>query len=176
MKEYQKILMVTLFSLVALLGCGNKKEAKIINVPNSQNEKKFEDGQYTYNSRFLKGTEPCANDDGTCLSLNDYKDMCENIDSVTKGMGAHLLNFTNQRFSKLYAGGNIEDISGKWIGKESWSSDSGINGACQVTIRVSGMLDGTSAREEYEGYAKEFIISEGKILVHRFSAGSAYML
>ena len=176
MKPINLLLIIASFSL-NFVGCSNKeKEHDLISESAVKSEKMFEDGIYTYNSRFIKNEEPCASDDGACLNLNDYKYFCENIESITNGVENYLINFTNQRFAKLYEGGNIDEISGKWIGKESWKSDSGINGACLVSIKVTGILDGTSAREDYDGYAKTFMVSKGKILLHRFSSGSAYML
>lgn len=164
--------------IVTLVGCGVKQDDTKVNTSTPQIGKKFEDGQYTYNSRFLKGTEPCEIGNEKCLSLEDYQRMCMEVNSVTTEMHNYLTWYpgTTREFKQLFEGGILDGVVGKWLGKEHWRPESGIIGACEVTKSVSGIFEGSSTRADHSVYASRFIVINDKVLLHSANPGSAWML
>lgn len=182
MKKQLLITILVLPLVYLLIACSenqNQQSATSQIAPASTTStKNFSDGAYVYNSRVEKGTETCNSGKEQCLSLEDYKLMCAQITSITQGMNLHLTAAAgaDEAFKKLLDGGRFDGVDGQWLDKSYWKPESGILGACEVTISVSGIFEGTDTRAKHKVFAKEFIVDKGEVLLHGSSSGSAYML
>ena len=130
----------------------------------------FPDGNYEYSSLVTSGYQECSANT-RCLSLAEYEKMCSRISGITAGLADSwtFVGSGGEAFNQLIRGGSIESIEPRWLGKKSWTEDSGVEGACEVTIQVSGILDGSSTRETGTTHAKEFVVANGEILLARGS-------
>lgn len=171
------------FSAIAILacisiGCSEKKNDLPASKVPTPSKTIFQNGTYVFNSRVEKGAENCNVQNANCLTLENYKLMCLQVSSITGGMKNQLVSVlsTDRAFNSLLKGGNFDGIEARWLDKDSWSSDSGIIGACEVTVKVSGIFEGTSTKLSHQIYAKEFVVENGEVLLHSAGAGSAYML
>jgi len=99
-----------------------------------------------------------------CVSNEDYKALCLSASGVSKMASRMLTNF-NRRANYLLDNGDIDELSVHW--------KDGYKYGCRVIMQVSGMVQGSSARENLEGGVTGFIFNQDrKILAHTASAGN----
>jgi hypothetical protein len=94
----------------------------------------------------------------TCVSYEDYKALCESASGASK-MASMALTTFNRRANYLLTNGDVDEIRVAWR--------DGYTYGCRMSMQVSGIFQGSSAREGLEGGVSTFIYSEdGKILAH----------
>jgi len=91
-----------------------------------------------------------------CVTHEDYKALCLSASGASV-LATGTLSIYNQRANFLVNNGDIDEISLKW--KEGYAY------GCRMTMQVSGIYRGSSARESLEGGVSSFIFNQdGKIL------------
>lgn len=96
-----------------------------------------------------------------CISKQDYKALCLASDGVSK-QGAGTLAITNTRAWHLLENAQTNELSVKWQEGEKYG--------CRMTLEVSGIYKGSSARDRLEGGITSFIVNQnGKLLAHHAS-------
>ncbi len=90
-----------------------------------------------------------------CLTKSDAEAACNDVKGYTKGMLRYLAVTASGKDKALLEGGNVEDFNVHWTGN-----------SCRASITLSGVYDGSSARSNISGAANQFIVTDGKILVH----------
>lgn len=123
---------------------------------------KYKEGMtYTY----YKDNSCKPNDTTTCLSANDYKELCDSAIGATKGaFETYSYNAWDDRDKTILLGGSVDKIRVRWA-----PSNDGRD-KCFVIINASGIYKGSSTRIEAQGVASSFIKnSSGEILVSYFS-------
>ena len=94
----------------------------------------------------------------SCISKEDYKALCLSA-SGTSQLATQVLVIYNPRARELLRNGNIDKLTVSW--------QDGYKYGCRVFLQVSGILQGSSAREQIEGGVSSFIFNEeGKLLAH----------
>ncbi|RRQ51545.1 hypothetical protein [Sphingorhabdus wooponensis] len=147
-----------------------QKSLEAERVQAEQEMRMFPDGTYEYSSLVTGGYQECRANT-RCLTLAEYEKICSRVSGITVGL-ANSWTFDGsggEAFNQLIRGGSIESIEPRWLGKESWTEDSGVEGACEVRIQVSGIFDGSSTRETGTTHAKEFVVTDGDVLLSRGS-------
>jgi hypothetical protein len=105
----------------------------------------------------------CKGENDVCISLAEYENACKVAAGVTKLASSSIALLGPGGMDYLYRNGSIDTISVSW-------NPSYTNYPCRVTMQVSGILNGSSARRSQNAAAEGFIVTdEGKILVHRAS-------
>lgn len=130
----------------------------------------FPDGTYEYSSLVQSGYSECSAN-SRCLSIEEYEKICGRVTGITVGLAESwvFVGSGGEAFNQLIRGGSVDSIEPRWLGKDVWTEDSGVEGACEVRIQVSGIFKGSSARETGSTYAKEFVVTNGEVLL---SSGS----
>jgi hypothetical protein len=105
----------------------------------------------------------CTNSESErCLNINQYKQMCDWANGLTvnvRRMAAVMFNSPYSQF--LSEGGEFTDSDYGWNSRI---------GQCRVSWSIVGMFKGTNVRENFSGYASNFIVTKnGKVLIHYVS-------
>lgn len=104
----------------------------------------------------------CSSRDGTvCLSFQDYKELCDASQGLTKNASG-VLGMFQPGYRDLVEGGDISNIRTYWA--------TNYKHPCRVTITVSGIYRGTSKRITADGGVTTFILNrQNELLVHHAS-------
>ena len=96
-----------------------------------------------------------------CISKEDYKALCLSASGTSQLTPWSLASF-KPRARELVRNGNIDKLTVGW--------QDGYRYGCRVVMQVSGILQGSSAREQLEGGVSSFVFNqEGKLLAHSAS-------
>lgn len=99
--------------------------------------------------------------DETCVSREDYKELCLLASGATK-LGSRTLAILNGRATYLLENGDVDHIDVRW--------EDGYKYGCRLLIEVSGIFQGSSTRETLEGGVTTFIVNQqGEVLAHSAS-------
>ena len=94
----------------------------------------------------------------SCISKEDYKALCLSASGTSQSATWVLASF-KPRARELLRNGNIDKLTVSW--------QDGYKYGCRVFMQVSGILQGSSAREQLEGGVSTFVFNEeGKLLAH----------
>ncbi|MDA9076444.1 hypothetical protein N9K17_06155, partial [Burkholderiaceae bacterium] len=105
----------------------------------------------------------CKNSDSAqCLNKNQYQQMCAWAGGLTVNVRRMAAVMFRSPYSQFLAeGGKLTNIDYGWNTR---------TGQCRVSWSIVGMFKGTNVRENFSGYASNFIVtSNGKILIHYVS-------
>ncbi|WP_445780419.1 hypothetical protein [Shewanella sp.] len=105
----------------------------------------------------------CKNTDSEqCLNKNQYQQMCGWAGGLTVNVRRMAAVMFRSPYSQFLAeGGELTNIDYGWNSRI---------GQCRVSWSIVGMFKGTNVRENFSGYASNFIVtSNGKILIHYVS-------
>ena len=96
-----------------------------------------------------------------CLNTNQYKQICGWASGLTvqvRGLASVAFRYPYSEFLK--SGGEMVDL------RYGWNSQ--VN-QCRVSWAIVGVFNGTNVRETFSGYASNFILNSGEILIHYVS-------
>ncbi len=116
-------------------------------------------------------------EDSKCLSIQEYEYLCRKINGITNNVVSSFnagVLYSDQKFPALIKGGNIDSIKGQW--RTDFEEKSGIKGACEVNIAVSGIYNGTSSRSYGSFFASWIIVRGSDILVDQGSPFATMVL
>lgn len=111
--------------------------------------------KYTYYSDGSCTEEP----DRKCINESQYENFCESADGVTRMPRSVAAIYYRGQYAKfIRSGGNLDSVRIFW--RENRSE-------CRVRLSISGVYDGTSTKDTFEGKAQVFIVgNSGDLLVH----------
>ena len=171
----RKSAILATVALLALAACGKKQAEAPQSADNGSSEvanaetakAKFVPGTYTFEPN-KRGAD--QDPSVTYLSLDQYKDICSQVKSITNSLGNSwgiaAMGSGSTAFSVLLSKNNITGVSSNWLDESQFTKESSIRGACAVTVSVSGIHNGTSTNEDGVTYAQEFIVIEdGEVIV-----------
>jgi hypothetical protein len=119
---------------------------------------------------FIKGIDykwsegKCINNEGSqCLTLNEFKYMCENQDGALKfAMRAWFI--ANSTAYKLYENGELTAFQVTW--------DDRNNKKCTVQAELQGIVNGSSKRIVVNGFVSSFVVNrDGQIAIKSIGGG-----
>ncbi len=149
-----KFSVALIVAAMLLIACTAKQDPFIANLQTGVEYKRYIDGSC--------GT---SHPNKHCLSIEEYKKICEASKSVTKLSLELKATESGYAESALLKGGNIQNV------KVTWGATASGKEYCFAIVSLSGLVDGTSKKIQAEGVAQSFIKNEkGEVLVSGFSS------